>query len=103
MSRREQQPLHFLAAQKQTLFIGYVCFILTFRLIPKLQMVKAMQRRLIKRGLELIGAVAVVYLMLELLDSHTSDQADVAGVCVSYPLVMSRCDLNCFADMVQNK
>ncbi|XP_076822731.1 uncharacterized protein LOC143469061 [Clavelina lepadiformis] len=42
-------------------------------------MVKAMQRRLIKRGLELIGAVAVVYLMLELLDSHTSDQADMAG------------------------
>uniref|UniRef100_H2YT85 GDP-fucose protein O-fucosyltransferase 2 n=2 Tax=Ciona savignyi TaxID=51511 RepID=H2YT85_CIOSA len=36
-------------------------------------MYRMLRRRIVKRGLELIGAVAVVYLMLEILESHTMD------------------------------
>lgn len=37
-------------------------------------------KRFVKRSLELIGAVAVVYLMLEILESHTMDKNDLSRV-----------------------
>jgi len=39
-----------------------------------------MGKRFVKRVLELIGAIAVVYLMLELLESQTMQQPDTARV-----------------------
>ena len=44
--------------------------------VPCVQMVRALHKRFIKRSLELIGAVAVVYLMLEVLESHSSEHND---------------------------
>nr|XP_002128401.1 uncharacterized protein LOC100179097 [Ciona intestinalis] len=39
-------------------------------------MYRMLRKRLVKRGLELIGAVAVVYLMLEILESHTMEPSE---------------------------
>ena len=57
-------------------------------------MVRAIQKRFFKRCLELIGAVAVVYLMLEVLENQTSNNHNNNRLMVRVELVNRQIEPN---------